>query len=122
MCNWTSQLHLKELVTAFCYIKHSVYSRWNSSCPPSITVKLLSDRRQRVRLDGKVSASVDVVLGVPQTSVLEQLLFKLYTSEVFHTDKNHIVSYADDATIYIVIAIPLSRPQGVEWLKGHFMK
>ena len=30
----------------------------------SIVSELLSDRRQRMRLDGKVSASVDVVSGV----------------------------------------------------------
>ena len=34
-----------------------------------ISELLLCDRRQRKRLDGKVSASVDVVSGVPLSSV-----------------------------------------------------
>ena len=56
----------------------------------------LSERRQRVSLNGKVSASVDIVSGVPQGSVLGTLLFILYTSELLHVVGNHIVSYADD--------------------------
>ena len=44
----------------------------------SIVSEFLSDRRQLVHLDGKVSASVDVVSGVPQGSVLGPLLFILY--------------------------------------------
>ena len=35
----------------------------------SVVSELLSDRRQRVRLDGTVSASVNVVSGVPQGSI-----------------------------------------------------
>ena len=50
-------------------------------------------------LNGRVSASVDVVSGVTQGCVLEPLLFILYTSELFHIVRNHIVGYADDTTI-----------------------
>ena len=66
----------------------------------SLIWEFLSDRRQRIHLDGKVSASVNVISGVPQRSVMETLLFILYTSELFHTAGNHIVGYADDITIY----------------------
>ena len=75
----------------------------------SIVAEFLSDRRQYVRLNGKVSESVDVVLGVPQGNFLGPLLFILYISELFR-----IVSYEDDTTIYAVIPISLSRPQVVE--------
>ena len=68
----------------------------------SIVLKFLSDRRQRVQLDGKVSASVYVVAGVPHDSVLGPLLFLLYTSAFFHIVGNYIVGYADDTTIYAV--------------------
>ena len=70
----------------------------------------LSDRRQHLRLNFKVSVSVNVVSGVPQGSVLELLLFILYTCELFHIVRNHIVRYANDTTIYAVIPRPLSRP------------
>ena len=52
--------------------------------------KSLSDRRQLVRLNGKASASVNVVSGL--------FLFILYTSKLFHIHGNYIVEYAD--TIY----------------------
>ena len=62
----------------------------------SIVSEFFSDTRQRVRLEGKVNASVDVVSGVPLGSVLEPLLFILYTSEFFHIARNHIVGYAPE--------------------------
>ena len=49
-----------------------------------IVLEFLSDRRQRVCLDGKVSESVDVISGIPQASVLRSLLIILYTSELLH--------------------------------------
>ena len=79
-----------------------------------IVSEFLSNRRQRVRLDGKVIASVNVVSGVPQGSILGSLLFILYISELFHIVGNHIMGYADDTTIYAVILRPLSRPHARE--------
>ena len=69
-----------------------------------------------MRLDGKVSASEDVVSRVSQGSALEPLLFILllfilYISELFHIVGNYIVGHANDTTIYAVIPRPLSRPQ-----------
>ena len=65
----------------------------------SIVSEVLSDRRQRVCMDKKVSASVDVVSRVTQGNVLEQLLFILSTSKLFRIVWNRIVGYTDDATI-----------------------
>ena len=78
--------------------------------------EFLSDGRQCVCLDGKVIELVDVVSRVPQGSVLEPLLFRLYTSELFHRVGNYIVGYADDTTIYAVIPRQLSRPRVMESL------
>ena len=50
---------------------------------------LFSDRRQRVRLE--VIASVYMVLGVPQVSVLGPLLFILCTCKLSYIIENHIV-------------------------------
>ena len=64
-------------------------------------------------LGGKVSASVDLVLGV---SILEPLLFILYIIELFHIVGNNIEGYADDTTIYAVFLQLVSRPQVMESL------
>ena len=82
----------------------------------SMVSQFLSDRTQRVRLEGKVRASVNVVAGVPQASVLGPLSFILCTSELFHIVGNHIVVYADDSTIYAFNPRPLSRPEVMESL------
>ena len=76
-----------------------------------IVSEFLSDRRQRVSLDGKVSASVNGISGLPQGSVLGTLLFILYTSELFRNVGSNIVGHADDTTINAVIPSPLLRPQ-----------
>ena len=75
-----------------------------------IVSEFFSDRRQIVRLDGKVSASVDVDSGVHQSSVLGSLLFILYTSELFHIVESYIVRHAENTTIYAAIPRLLSRP------------
>ena len=67
--------------------------------------KFISDWRQRVRLDGKVGASDDVVLGAPQASVLRPLLFILSIFELFYIVEDHIVGCACDIMIYVVIPI-----------------
>ena len=47
-------------------------------------------------VDGCRSKLVNVVSGVPQGSVLGQLLLFLYTSEVFSILENKLIGYADD--------------------------
>ena len=80
----------------------------------SIVSELLNDRRQHVRLNCKVNASVNVVSGVNLGSVLGPLLFILYASKLFYIVENHIVDYGDDTTIHAVILRPISRIQVVE--------
>ena len=70
-----------------------------------------------MRLLGKVSASVSVVLEVTQGSVLGLLLFILYISELFYIVGKHIVGYADETKIYAVLSRPPSHPHVMESLK-----
>ena len=80
----------------------------------SIVSEFLSYRRQRVCSD-EVSASVNEVSGVPQSSDLGPLSI-LYTSKLLNFAGNNTVGYADDTTIYAVIPRPLLGPQVMEWL------
>ena len=63
-----------------------------------IVLEFLSDRKQCVRFDSKVSVSVDAVLGVPQGNVLEPLLIMLYT-DFFHIIGNNIIDCVDNTMI-----------------------
>ena len=57
-------------------------------------------------VDGCRSKLVNVVSGVPQGSVLDPLLFLLYTSELFSILENKLIGYADDSTLVAVVPSP----------------
>ena len=69
-----------------------------------------------MRLNGKVSAPIDVISRVPQGNVLEPLLCKLYTCELFHIVGNPIVGNMKGTSIYAIIPRPLSRTQVIDSL------
>ena len=60
--------------------------------------------------DGCRSKLVNVVSGVPQSSILGPLLFLQYTSELFSILENKLISYADDATLMAVVPSPGWHP------------
>ena len=64
--------------------------------------EFLSNRRQRVVVDGATSEWISIVSGVPQGSVLGPLPFILYTIEMFELVEN-IYAYADDSTLLAVV-------------------
>ena len=65
-------------------------------------------------MDGCLSKLVNVVSGVPQGSVLGQLLFLLYTSELFYILENKLIGYADDSTLMAVVPSPGVRVEVAE--------
>ena len=75
----------------------------------SILTEFLSSRSQQVMVDGCRSKLVNVVSGVPQGSVWGQLLFLLYTSELFSLLENKLIDYADDSTLMAVVPSPGDR-------------
>ncbi len=60
----------------------------------------LTDRYQRVVLDGSVSAQVLVASGVPQGTVLGPLLFLTYINDISCELTSTIRLFADDALLY----------------------
>ena len=65
----------------------------------SILTQFLSNRSQHIMVDGCLSKLVNVVSAVPQGNVLDQLLFLLFTSELFSILENKLIGYADDFTL-----------------------
>ena len=76
----------------------------------SICKGFLSNRRQRVVVDGATSEYIPIVSGVPQGSVFGPLLFILYTSVMFELLENRLYVYADDSTLLSVVRKTADRP------------
>ena len=64
--------------------------------------KYLRNRKQRVILDNVISESVDVLLGVPQGSILGPLLFVLFINDIYENinKDSNIALFADDTKIW----------------------
>ena len=60
-------------------------------------------------VDSCLSKLVNVVLGVPQGSVLETSLFLLYTSEIFSLLEKKLIGYADDNTLIAVVKVTVAE-------------
>ena len=59
-----------------------------------------SNRRLRVVLDGKSSQEYPINAGVPQGSILDPILFRLYINDLPDDAICNIAIYADDTTLY----------------------
>ncbi|MCG7869883.1 MAG: hypothetical protein JAY74_26365 [Candidatus Thiodiazotropha taylori] len=72
--------------------------RWFSS--------YLSNRSQRVVLNGQNSDWAAVKAGVPQGSILGPLLFLLYINDIVNRVNTNIRLFADDTSLYIIVDTP----------------
>ena len=63
----------------------------------------LSDRRQRVVMNGMYSTWAEVISGVPQGSVLGPILFIIFVDDISGGIKNFILLFADDLKLLSVV-------------------
>ena len=64
---------------------------------------ILVNRKQRVVLNGQVSSSANVKVGVPQGSILGPLLFLIYISDLPKGLSSKTKLFADDTSLFSVI-------------------
>ncbi|MEW8546213.1 MAG: reverse transcriptase family protein [Candidatus Thiodiazotropha sp.] len=66
----------------------------------------LSNRRQRVVLNGICSGWTYIKAGVPQGSIMGPLLFLIYINDIVNEIHSHIRLFADDTSLYIIVENP----------------
>ena len=66
----------------------------------------LSNRSQKVNIDGVCSSSIDIVSSLPEGRIFSSLLFLLYISGFPGLFENVLVGYADDSNLFCRIPHP----------------
>ena len=66
----------------------------------------LTNRKQRVSMNGFYSEFADIESGVPQGSVLGPLLFLVYTNDLEKGIKSNVKFFADDTMLYSIVKDP----------------
>ena len=63
----------------------------------------LSNRKQRVVLNGQVSTQTSINAGVPQGSILSPLLLLIYINDLSDNLSSNVKLFADDTSLFCVI-------------------
>ena len=127
---------LMDLSKAFDCIKHDLliaklHAYGFSREALALINNYLTNRQQRVKVNGSFSSWKSVARGVPQGSVLRPLLFNIFINDLLLFIQNSdICNYADDTTIYtcnknldnIVDRLENDCSIALEWFSDNFMK
>ena len=65
--------------------------------------KFLSNRYQRVVLNGQASSWADLKAGVPQGSIICPLFFLIYINDLFENLKSTVKLFEDDTSLFHVV-------------------
>ena len=93
--------------------------------------RYLSNRRQKVKINGLYSTKRETNLGVPQDSVLGPFLFNIYIADIFYLmNGTNICNYTDDTTLYscacevknVITKLEQNAKHLATWLLENHMK
>ena len=80
----------------------------------------VTDRKQRVVLNGQNSEWADIKAGVPQGSVLGPLLFLIYINDLPDELNSSVKLFADDTSIFSTVL--LMNNESCEVLNGDLLQ
>ena len=104
---------------------------WFTNKSLSLIKSYLTNRWLRTKVNKSFSSWSELLLGIPQGSVLEPLLFYIYLNDLFYfTEYTNVCDYADDATFHacdsdlknLIPRLEHDCLLAIEWFQANYMK